>query len=650
MAEVMRPWDKNKRSPPIGIEPDLDEARRFLKLLDPSTEEFTFSTFDDSEAKRPALIEGCLHGTLEQHVRKLIRNNKEGAGVFVMVNAGDGKRRAADNVTSIRAVWQDDDQQWPGEFPLAPSLSVVSSPWRFQRYWFANDIQIDEHRAIMERLVADFGSDNGAKDKARVLRLPGFYHCKGTPYQVRIIGGSKKRYDRDEILAAFPPVEREEPAPYVPVSTPDDESDDDRLRNALTAIPAEDYHTWIHVGMALKDELGDAGRGVWDNWSAASTKFKPKDQGRRWSSFRGQGIGVGTLFYYALEAGWKPRHWSEENDEQAAEGGRIARALVENERRKKSGAAIAEEPQKLGPLITHEQLMRMNFPEIRYLCHEIIAEGLTILAGRPKAGKSWLALDLAMQVAQGGVCLGRQCIQGDVLYLALEDNLRRLKKRSLKLSEDDRLKNVTFATDWPKGNAAAKALVKWIEGATDPALIIIDTLAKVRDQSGKDDSYARDYEVVAAFQKIASQKNISVLVVHHTRKGDADDPFDTVSGTLGITGAADAILVMQREKAGHMVLHGRGRDIEGFSHVLTFDPKSCFWSITPGAAEEIILSDTKKRILAALRSTIHTMAPREIAEAAGIKEGSVKERLRGMLKEGLVTKHDRGKYQITPAL
>lgn len=215
-------------------------------------------------------------------------------------------------------------------------------------------------------------------------------------------------------------------------------------------------------------------------------------------------------------------------------------------------------------LVTAKDLQDMTFPAIEWIVEDIIPEGLSLFCGKPKLGKSWAALDLSCAVADGAQFLGNLCEQGDVLYLALEDNERRLHDRLTKIRpEGSWPTNLTLATECPRLNhGGITALEGWIAGAGNPRMIIIDTLAAVRDIKGsKDGGYLEDYGALRELHRIASQRRLAIIVIHHLRKADADDPFDTVSGSTGLTGAADATLILTKRLIdGGVVLYGRLRD------------------------------------------------------------------------------------------
>ena len=198
--------------------------------------------------------------------------------------------------------------------------------------------------------------------------------------------------------------------------------------------------------------------------------------------------------------------------------------------------------------LSAETLMTLTFSPIKYVVPGVIVEGLTLLAGKPKLGKSWLLLHMAIAVARGGFTLGEiHCAEGDVLYLALEDNLRRLQARMTKLLGLQQWPSrLQFLCEMPRLAEGGLAKIKeWIEGTEHPRLVIIDTLAMVRMPNRKDQStYDADYAAVKELRKLANEAGIAIVLVHHLRKAEADDAFDTVSGTLGLTGAPDTILIL----------------------------------------------------------------------------------------------------------
>jgi hypothetical protein len=294
------------------------------------------------------------------------------------------------------------------------------------------------------------------------------------------------------------------------------------------------------------------------------------------------------------------------------------------------------------------ELQRMRFPPIKYVVTGYIVEGLTLLAGRPKRGKSWLLLHAAIAVARGGITLGDvRCVEGDVFYAALEDNKRRLQDRMTKLLPtfgEQWPERLHFETEMPRLKDGGLDMVRrWIEGAENPRLVIIDTLQKVRDPKGsQENGYEADYGAVSELKALADKYGVAIVLVHHQRKMEAGDPLDTVSGTTGLTGAVDTVLVLNDAGQG-MTLYGRGRDIEEIEKAVTFDKELCLWRVE-GEARDVRRSDERSAIIAVLNDAAEPLSPREIADLAELPYGSIRMMLTRMVKAGEITRKGRGCY------
>ena len=187
-----------------------------------------------------------------------------GALEYFAVNEIAGKRRIKANVSRIRAVFCECDDGLPkGGFPIEPTMMVETSPGKFHVYWACDGLSVEDFNRVMERMVADYGSDDGAKDITRILRLAGSWRMKDpeAPWQVRIIAETDKRYTRSEIMAAFPPIERKQrdtdkQVRALKAGTAHIGAELERIDGALRAIPPNvKYATWLTIGMALHDYL-----------------------------------------------------------------------------------------------------------------------------------------------------------------------------------------------------------------------------------------------------------------------------------------------------------------------------------------------------------------------------------------------------------
>jgi hypothetical protein len=308
--------------------------------------------------------------------------------------------------------------------------------------------------------------------------------------------------------------------------------------------------------------------------------------------------------------------------------------------------------------ISAAALKKKKFPDIKWVVPGFLPEGVALLAAKPKIGKSWLALDWLLAVSCGGKMYcgynGVDAKQGECLYLALEDNERRLQSRIDKLGLEwpDHL---TLATEWPRSHESGiEALEDWIRSAKNPRLIVVDTLAKFRPpQSSKRPAYELDYEAITPLKKLADRYGVAILVITHLRKAAADEPHDNVSGTLGLTGAADASLIIERRSTGP-VLCLRGRDIAEAEYAAKFVKDACRWQIL-GDAAEVEKSAERQAIKAALEDAFKegktdeecALTTKEIKGAAGIKKSvaTLNTLLLRMAKAGEIEKAGRGRYR-----
>jgi DNA-binding transcriptional ArsR family regulator len=298
-------------------------------------------------------------------------------------------------------------------------------------------------------------------------------------------------------------------------------------------------------------------------------------------------------------------------------------------------------------MATADEIAGMAFAPIKYVVPTLLVEGLTLFAGKPKIGKSWLVLHAALAVARGGFTLGElHCIEGDVLYCALEDGLRRLQSRMTKLGVRQGTKRLTFCYEMPRLLAGGLAVIReWISGHPAARLIIIDTLAMVREGKKREEStYDSDYQAMLELRKLATEFGLAIVVIHHLRKADSDDAFDTVSGTLGLTGAPDSILILKRDGAGNVILHGKGRDLIEIEKAATFDRDSCLWRIE-GDAAEVRRSTERTAVLEAIDDAGLPIGPSDIAATTGMRAGNVRRLLGKLLKEGVIEKERYGQYR-----
>lgn len=231
--------------------------------------------------------------------------------------------------------------------------------------------------------------------------------------------------------------------------------------------------------------------------------------------------------------------------------------------------------------IDSKTLMATDLPPLRFVVSELLPQGLHILAGAPKVGKSWLALWLCLCVAKGESAWGFPTSESGVLYFCLEDSYARIKRR-LEDITDEGSERLILATVSDKLHYG---LEEQIEGCLasypDVAFIVIDTLQRIRGLSNDTNPYANDYRDLGTLKTLADKHGVAILLIHHLRKMHDDDPMNMISGTTGISGAADSTFVLQRDSRGEnsATLYCTGRDIEYRELPLAFDPDAHVWRL-----------------------------------------------------------------------
>ena len=302
-------------------------------------------------------------------------------------------------------------------------------------------------------------------------------------------------------------------------------------------------------------------------------------------------------------------------------------------------------------VFTAAQLKERTFDPIKYLIPMLIPEGLTMLAGKPKLGKSWMVLDVALGTAGGTFVLGDYKLdEGDVLYAALEDNDRRLRARVERILTQNAMAwpaRLTLTTQWRRLDAGGVSDAKeWAASVKRPRLIIFDTLAGVRpDRNNRDNLYEGDYRALRELQAWAGETGICVIVLHHTRKMESDDPVDSVSGTLGLTGCVDTIAVLARTGKG-TTLYIRGRDVEEQEQAIVFNKDTCRWTIM-GEAEEVLRSATRKKIgtlLEDVQKCPDAITSKEVTDLCDINDELSRKTLNRMFKDGEIFKVSKGHF------
>jgi hypothetical protein len=301
-------------------------------------------------------------------------------------------------------------------------------------------------------------------------------------------------------------------------------------------------------------------------------------------------------------------------------------------------------------------LLAQRLPDPTIIVEDLLPEGLAILAGSPKAGKSWLSLSLCLNVAQGSVTLGEySCHRGNSLYLGLEDSPRRLQSRILRLLGGSPVPYGCYcACEWSQFGTGKNGkpdglmeLTGWLDRFPNTRLVVIDTLAKVRSGNSAPTLYERDYRDLERLQRLSLDRNLAIVLVHHTNKRTSRNMINAVSGSTGLTGCADSIWILESSHDGECdaTLWVSGRDIEQRTLALSFDKGTGRW-LYIGEAEEISMSDERKGIRDLLSKAEEPLSPKQIASALGQSGGNIRRLLGKMLDDRSICRVGRGLYGI----
>ena len=246
--------------------------------------------------------------------------------------------------------------------------------------------------------------------------------------------------------------------------------------------------------------------------------------------------------------------------------------------------------------VNAETLLYEPLEKPSFVVDSLIPTGLSLFCGSQKIGKSWLMLKLCLCVSQGIPLWDMPTMEGDVLYLCLEDTFCRIQDRLFRLT-DEASGRLHFAVASCKlSDDLIVQLEDYLKDYPDSRLIVIDTLQKVRTAS-KDNAYASDYGDISLIKDFADRHSLAVIVVHHIRKQNDSDVFNKVSGTTGLTGSADATFVLEKEKRASDTakLYVTGRDTPYQEYTLRF--RDCRWELVERKTQEQLAKETIPDVL-----------------------------------------------------
>lgn len=496
--------------------------------------------------------------------------------------------------TRCQVVWSDLDAK--GGFSLearwsqltaleVPPDLVMSTGGGYHAYWYVAPYgpeDFDAAGSLMESLAVRLGADHvGNID--RIMRVPGTVNLKYDDRPVaQMVRHRERRHGHEPTLADL----SSRLAVVEPVVVP---------QNGQVTVLAEPGSTAEQVRLIERVGVDEHGTpGVADGRNPAMWKWMQYKRNLGYSIedaiLLARLVNTGQAGY----AGFRPalalsevegiakRVWGWERFEP------LERAAVTVGTESRDGTAWQE-------------IDGMNFPEPEWVVDRLIPVGLTLVVGRPKLGKSWFTQQVATSVTAGARVFGEfDSVQGGVLYYALEDSWarlnRRLKAYTPEIAPNDRLR---FFLHMPRLDAQGLVELSALVDATPGVkMVVIDLLASARPSRRKDAAlYDEDAEIMSALQRVALDRGVAVVVLHHARKLDSSDPMDAALGSTGITGPCDMVLVLTR-KRGETSAHvtSMGRDVEETRWMFEWDRETCLWTCHGSDDEwdEPVASDTRR--------------------------------------------------------
>ncbi len=238
--------------------------------------------------------------------------------------------------------------------------------------------------------------------------------------------------------------------------------------------------------------------------------------------------------------------------------------------------------------IDADTLQSIPYDPLSFVVEDLLPQGLHLLAGAPKIGKSWLALWLCLCAAQGKPLWNFATKPCEVLYLCLEDSFQRIQSRLFDLTEDapPSLHFAVMAEQLHSG--LVEQIEQFLQEHPATGLVVIDTLQRIRAVGSEANPYASDYRDIGVLKALADRHRIAVLLIHHLRKLNDDDPMNMISGTTGLSGATDSNFVLRKSKRREntATLYCTGRDIAYRELSLEFDSGSHIWNLLSDNCEQ----------------------------------------------------------------
>ena len=561
-----------------NVQPDIAMAEEFFDFWGAEDRDIDFRTFDDSgnASVKPLKIRGDIYS-----LRKtLTRENQSGAGIFFVVNKTDAKGQLDSNIVGVRALFLDLDGA-PLEPVLGakmlPHILVESSPLKFHTYYLMDkNFPLHLFTVYQKALAKKFGGDSSVSNLSRVLRTPGFWHMKdrNNPFLSRVLTFREDMpYSAEDFAKAM----------ELDISNTDPTPDSGSNRHLSVVKQKQEVVEFIPSGM------------------------RDVTLHRMGATFRNTGAKYDEMLDFLIRRNtWCEVPLPQRQVEKIARQVCKLDSYIENDLRTTEATATPKagsrdhstQPQEATPkkgisrfIKSAKTIEKTETEPLRWVIPDVLPQGLVILAGAPKMGKSLLIQQISYAVALGGPAMGKfPTIQGACLHLALEDSEARFRQRmeaqKQLLHNADAPDDLMVATEWSFWPDATEDIRSWCQETPNAKLVVIDTMAKLFDdekRSGGQSVYRSEYREMTALHKIAKEFKIAVVVITHLNKASANnpngDPMMKVSGSAGVTGAADLVWTFERKSRNAMEarIQSMGKDLPDAIYHLHYDAEHMSW-------------------------------------------------------------------------
>lgn len=425
------------------------------------------------------------------------------------------------------------------------------------------------------------------------------------------------------------------------------------ISGLLVHIPPDERLSepdWRKIGAAIHFESGGAeeGRELFRAWSSGALhglthkNFNDSEVDAKWAGYSNGGamgskVRIGTI----------------------AKISRDYKTMLA-----KSGGVGADEDEiskMLSGITNMAAQMTKIYDPVEWCVKKFIPIGLTLLAGRPKVGKSFVCLDLCNSVALGtNVFDDMEVVHGTTLYISMEDHGRRITSRlkDMGLEGSDKCLLVHETPQWDSGMAEFIRAIK--ARHIDLNLVVVDTLVHcLPPKPGNTSDYEYYYPVISGMQRLAHELGIALVLVHHAKKGGSgaaaggagaggsDNVFDQILGSVALQGAADSLMVITRrpsESEGFFVT--TSRDFGDMIYNMYFDEECLRWKKQDQGPVASYNENDRAIGWAIYNSIDKCLQPLQIHEQTGIPIKTIRTRLN---KQGSYFEQENGTWKIAPA-